>query len=104
DYKRNRQHLTASQITGKPKSEIFKFWLNEQVDFQKGMLPSDFKSFDSMQDLLRRYQDICKDIPPEALDGFNRMSSMQKHIIFKTPCRDPKFLANLGVPLEAYRD
>ena len=83
---------TASQITGKPKSEIFKFWLNEQVDFQKGMLPSDFKSFDSMQDLLRRYQDICKDIPPEALDGFNRMSSMQKHIIFKTPCRDPKFL------------
>jgi hypothetical protein len=83
---------TASQITGKPKSEIFKFWLNEQVDFQKGMLPSDFKSFDSMQDLLRRYQDICKDIPPEALDGSNRMSSMQKHIIFKTPCRDPKFL------------
>jgi hypothetical protein len=82
----------ASQITGKPKNEIFKSWLNELVDVQKGMLPSDFKSFDSMQDLLRRYQDICKDIPPEALNGLNHMSITEKHIIFKTPCRDPKFL------------
>ncbi|RII13657.1 hypothetical protein CUC08_Gglean004427 [Alternaria sp. MG1] len=83
---------TASQITGKPKSEIFKLWLNEQVDAQGNLLPSNFKNFDSMQDLLRRYQDICEGIPTEALDSLNRMSITQKHIIFKTPCRDPKLL------------
>jgi hypothetical protein len=83
---------TASQITGKPKSEIFKLWLNEQVDVQFDLFPSNFKNFDSMQDLLRRYQDICEGIPPEALDSLNRMSIMEKHIIFKTPCRDPESL------------
>ncbi|KAH6876276.1 heterokaryon incompatibility protein-domain-containing protein [Alternaria rosae] len=83
---------TASQITGKPKSEIFKFWLNEQVDAQGDLLPSNFKNFDSMQELLRRYHDICEDIPQEALDGLNRSSITQKHIIFQTPCRDPKLL------------
>jgi hypothetical protein len=83
---------TTSHITGKPKRQIFKFWLNEQVDVQGDLFPSNFKNFDSMQDLRRCYQDICEDIPPEALDSLNRMSIKQKHIIFQTPCRDPKLL------------
>jgi hypothetical protein len=81
----------ASQITGKPKSEIFKSWLNTQLDVHT-MFPSSFRDFDSMQDILRRYQAVCEGIPLEALDGLNRMSIAQKHIIFQTPCRDPGFL------------
>jgi hypothetical protein len=81
----------ASQITGKPKNEIFKSWLNEQLDVHV-MLPSNFRDFDSMQDILRRYQVVCEGIPPKALDGLNRMSITQKHIIFQTPCRDPQFM------------
>jgi hypothetical protein len=82
---------TASQITGKPKSEIFKSWLNTQLDVHL-MLPSEFRNFDSMQDILRRYEEVCEGIPLDALNGLNRGSITQKHIIFQTPCRDPKFL------------
>jgi hypothetical protein len=82
---------TASQITGKPKSDIFKSWLNTQLDVYI-MLPSEFRNFDSVQDILRRFEEVCEGIPPEALDGLKRGSITQKHIIFKTPCRDPKFL------------
>jgi hypothetical protein len=81
----------ASQLTGKPKSEIFKSWLNAQLDVLF-MLPSYFRDFDNMQDILRRYQDVCEGIPQEALDGLNRASINQKHVIFETPCRDPEFL------------
>lgn len=81
----------ATQITGKPKSEIFKSWLNAQLDVHT-MLPSSFRNFDSMQDILQRYREVCEGIPLEALDGLNRGSITQKHIIFKTPCRDPEFL------------
>ena len=80
----------ASQITGKPKNEIFKSWLNTRLDGHT--FPSSFRNFDSMQDLLRRYQVVCEGIPPEALDGLNSMSITQKHIIFQTPCRDPEFM------------
>jgi hypothetical protein len=82
---------TASQITGKPKNEIFKSWLNTQLDVHL-MLPSEFRNFDSMQDILRRYEEVCEGIPLDALNGLNRGSITQKHIIFQTPCRDPKFL------------
>jgi hypothetical protein len=82
---------TASQITGKPKNEIFKSWLNTQQDVHV-MFPSEFKNFDSMQDILRRFEEVCEGIPPEVLDRLNRGSITRKHIIFQTPCCDPKFL------------
>jgi hypothetical protein len=82
---------TASQITGKPKNQIFRIWLNTQLDVHI-MLPSYFRDFVSVQAMLRRYEEVCEGIPPEALDGLNRMSTTQKHIIFQTPCRDPDFL------------
>jgi hypothetical protein len=81
----------ASQITGKPKSEIFKSWLNMQLDVQN-MLPSYFRNFDSIGDILQRYQEVCEGIPPEALEGLNRSSITEKHILFKTLCRYPEFL------------
>lgn len=55
------------------------------------MLPSEFRNFDSMQDVLRR-RDVCEGIPPEALNGLNRGSITQKHFIFNTPYRDSEFI------------
>ena len=61
----------------------------------KSMLPSGFRAFNSMEDVLERYDEVCRDIPQGALDDLNCGSITQKHIIFDTPCHDPKFLYSI---------
>jgi hypothetical protein len=81
----------SAEITGKSVNEVFRSWIKAQMDVRH-MLPAYFARMNSMQELLERYRDVCRDIPLDAQEAFNYLRIPDMNAIFNAPCRDPEFL------------
>lgn len=83
----------ASQITGKPLTEVFRSWLHVHMDMVGNQLsPQGLERYTSMQEILQRYREICSDIPLDVQEIFNNVPVGSYHLLADTPCRDPEFL------------
>jgi hypothetical protein len=82
---------SVALITGRPLSELFMSWLHTHVALER--LPrSIVGGITCMGDLIQEYSELCRHIPPDALEALPRIPPEELSFLYDTNCANPGLL------------